>query len=812
MSRGQGASPREPYPARVFVMIHSGISAVSTFATTPRQLARCFLDGAFADQSLPLEQFDTLFQSAIMRLTRAAQRAQQDIDEPNVNATESAERTPLNEIAPNASPKQAVVMEEIHKKTPARNKSKKGGKKGTKAKKGKAVEAEPVEMAAQVEEEIVDNAVEDAPVEEKTEEAANGECGTTTASTTANTIPSDTVESSTVEDRPASPAHKAVRLTRRQLAKQEEEPRQSQQPATSLKVEPVEEQPVVDDIPRNQTEATVDMEAEATAEPENVVEAEDPLDAMHTSQAADYAASGAQEDQAFEDDEAADQIGEKQAPEIAKAKLEVVLPIKNVDPEREGVEPSIGITSDPEPKTLAPERPSDACRTPIISRTSSRRASRSPSKSPMRIEESIEALDALEEALENVGKAVSHFDPSTADKSPRKQALPKEARTPSARTKTPRKTTLASRVSRTPSAAPKSIKPTTTALARASSVRVAPAKDLRKRSTETVDYLASNRRPVSISFPTPPPPPKGRAPTKPTFQLSSDAVAAKLKAQKEERLKREAEREARGVVPKQRPISMPPVAKSTKAPTKATFQLPGEAVAAKLKAQKEERLNRVAQSSQGDQPKPRPVSISMPPPTMKSTKAPTKANFQLPGEAVAAKLKAQREERQKREEEAGAVKKAAASKARSAPIRKPVALPTRSQPGVTIPPPHPKSDTLQPPSQRSASTSSKRNSIQASRSTSVSTTASNRNSVIVPKAMVTPVDAVQQKLKGKEVFNRDKNEKEAKERERREKEEAAKQARAQAAERGRIASREWAEKQRQKMLSAVKAKEEAAGR
>jgi hypothetical protein len=72
------------------------------------------------------------------------------------------------------------------------------------------------------------------------------------------------------------------------------------------------------------------------------------------------------------------------------------------------------------------------------------------------------------------------------------------------------------------------------------------------------------------------------------------------------------------------------------------------------------------------------------------------------------------------------------------------------------------------------------------------------------------VDAVQQKLKGKEVFNRDKNEKEAKERERREKEEAAKQARAQAAERGRIASREWAEKQRQKMLSAVKAKAEAA--
>jgi hypothetical protein len=74
--------------------------------------------------------------------------------------------------------------------------------------------------------------------------------------------------------------------------------------------------------------------------------------------------------------------------------------------------------------------------------------------------------------------------------------------------------------------------------------------------------------------------------------------------------------------------------------------------------------------------------------------------------------------------------------------------------------------------------------------------------------MVTPIDAVMQKIKGKEVFNRDKMEKDAKDRERKEKEEAAKQARAQAAERGRIASREWAERQRSKMLAAVKAKAE----
>lgn len=475
-----------------------------------------------------------------------------------------------------------------------------------------------------------------------------------------------------------------------------------------------------------------------------------------------------------------------------------------MDLEAEAIAPSVQVTSEPEPKTLAAERPSDAASTPALSRTPSRRTSRSPSKSPMRIEESIEALDALEEALEDVGKAVSHFDNSREERSPRKKAAVKAPSTPNARTKTPRKTPVATRISKAPSAAPKSIKPPTSSLARASSVRAPPAKEARKGSTDTVDYLASKRRPVSVNFPTPPPPPKGRAPTKATFQLSSDAVATKLKAQKEERQKREAEREAEGLPVKQRPISMPPVAKSTKAPTKATFVLPGEAIAAKLKAQKEERQKREAESAQTDQPKARPVSISMPPPTVKSSKPPTKATFVLPGEAVAAKLKAQREERQKREEEAEAAKKAAAAAKPRGAVRKSVALPTRAQPGVSTPLPS-KTETPAPTAMRSTSLASKRTSMQPMRTTSGSTTASKRESIIVAKASVTPVDAVQQKMKGREVFNRDKMEKESKEKEKKDKEDAAKQARAQAAERGRIASREWAEKQRRKMAERAEA-------
>ena len=66
-------------------------------------------------------------------------------------------------------------------------------------------------------------------------------------------------------------------------------------------------------------------------------------------------------------------------------------------------------------------------------------------------------------------------------------------------------------------------------------------------------------------------------------------------------------------------------------------------------------------------------------------------------------------------------------------------------------------------------------------------------------------DAAAQRLKGKEVYNRDNVEKAAREKAQREKDEAVKRARAEAAERGRQASREWAEKQRRAALEKKKA-------
>ena len=269
----------------------------------------------------------------------------------------------------------------------------------------------------------------------------------------------------------------------------------------------------------------------------------------------------------------------------------------------------------------------------------------------------------------------------------------------------------------------------------------------------------------------------------------------------------------------------------------------------------------------------------------KSTKATTTSSFSLPGEAIAAKLKAQREERQKREDEA------AAKQAREKVVTKPTtAIKTRPRLSTTAAPAIKPRETktsqarqsliVANDEKRSASGSSnketeapakrptqrtskspvkakelvvkkrpsssrvgvdtnglkKRTDMEKAGITSAEsvransairrTGTGNRTSAArrepkvhfpssrpeagATKAAANKVDLVSQK--GKEVLGRDKLEKVAMEKARREKEEAAKKARADAAERGRAASREWAEKQKKKLAAAAEAakKEQAA--
>lgn len=240
--------------------------------------------------------------------------------------------------------------------------------------------------------------------------------------------------------------------------------------------------------------------------------------------------------------------------------------------------------------------------------------------------------------------------------------------------------------------------------------------------------------------------------------------------------------------------------------------------------------------------KPRPVSLSFPtpPPPPKSHKAPTISNFQLPGEAVAAKLKAAREARLAKEAENAQKKKdAATSNEQSKPSFKARAIPASLNKAPNVRQTNaskareslvngkvsinaagvgshkransatttrlataPKPRVISKDSSTSSKAASDQLKVAKRPSTAMAAIEKPRSSM----ATVATISAAGQRVpsrgtaKGKEVFNRAAAAKELAEKEKREKEEAAKKARAQAAERGRQASREWAEKQRLKKM------------
>lgn len=230
---------------------------------------------------------------------------------------------------------------------------------------------------------------------------------------------------------------------------------------------------------------------------------------------------------------------------------------------------------------------------------------------------------------------------------------------------------------------------------------------------------------------------------------------------------------------------------------------------------------------------------------VKSTKPPTRANFELPGTAVARKLKEQREERLKHEEEetpkprvfkarpihlshGPEVKLTAATKARLSMAKGEPTNKTRpsdsfaSSKRVARPGPIATAS----PNKCLSTISIAKRSIQptANGSTQPSTNGSARltrgpslkasTPIRAPSALganrptPTAEESAHQKLRGKEVFGRTRVEIMEREKAKKEKEDAARKARADAAERGRIASREWAEKQKAKKLKSGKVNEQ----
>jgi hypothetical protein len=211
---------------------------------------------------------------------------------------------------------------------------------------------------------------------------------------------------------------------------------------------------------------------------------------------------------------------------------------------------------------------------------------RSPAKPVSRIEDSVEALDQLEEALEAIDQA------ALAERilSPTNRR-PTTVMADRAKTEAPKQKSL--KQQQHPKATTMRVKPTAP---RASVIKRAASAIFKSSVPLGVEQPKPSqkapKRPISLL-----PPKELVRSTKPLtlpikFELPGEAVARKLKEQREAR---QAQRES-GEDIVGRSVPGPKIFKSTKHPTKPTFELPGEAISrrkrevqeARLKAQGEE--------------------------------------------------------------------------------------------------------------------------------------------------------------------------------------------------------------------------------
>jgi hypothetical protein len=392
-------------------------------------------------------------------------------------------------------------------------------------------------------------------------------------------------------------------------------------------------------------------------------------------------------------------------------------------------------------------------------------ASRTPSKPVARIEDPFEALDMLEEQMEAFNVAAHMRGPISPD-------MDKPV------TKSPQQS-LAAKLNENIRSTPQPKRPSTrtgTSALRMSSK--GPTRSSSVRKSTSMIFLDS---------------PKLKEEDKALVQAPPKKLASKGLA---------------SLLPPKQP------AKSSKPPTVSTFELPGEAVARRLKEQREARLSMAAAAERTAAPVTSSIRRSL------STKPPTRSNYELPGEAISrrkreehvAKYKAQEEEERKRRE------------FRAKPIRS-GATPSSVPRDTITSRARQNKPSLENSAYQAASTPSKRSSLVLSREPLSSTnnqssargrhlttessvtsqmsraTSSSTGSMSGKRSSVSLEEVQQQRLRGKEVLHRDGSYGQDREREKREREALARFAREQAAERSRLLSREWAEKQKQKRMT-----------
>lgn len=430
--------------------------------------------------------------------------------------------------------------------------------------------------------------------------------------------------------------------------------------------------------------------------------------------------------------------------------------------------------------------------------------SRSPSKPMMRIEDSVEAIDALEDAIEQVAgelptigteQLLSPTAKSILEPTPGRQSVKRKLATSSNPARSGSIKSLSSK---------------------ASSTKLSPSKSIVKEVAKSPLGDGSE-----LQKPTKATRPKDRVPSKPTAPRPSAAkdtretAATKLAtiASQKVSFSNSPAKPHANMTHKRAPgsilssVKAPFVPKpSSKPPTTSTFTLPGDAIAAKLKAEKGERQRRMEAGESIKPAKPANIVKRI---FSADKRVPTAPSYQLPGDAVAAKLKAQREARLEREAatDAEAKDKAKAFKARSIPVPRASVAPRENKASIMRMSAVQREDSIKrrgsdkeniaPPVQAQAPISTQRLEVKKIRNSiggKIANPAVSRRSMNISNQNVQ-----ERKTEPTVILSRS------------EKEEAARKARAEAAERGRLASREWAEKQRKKMeANKVKAKRESA--
>ncbi|KAJ4524773.1 hypothetical protein HRR83_000401 [Exophiala dermatitidis] len=450
-----------------------------------------------------------------------------------------------------------------------------------------------------------------------------------------------------------------------------------------------------------------------------------------------------------------------------------------------------------------------------------------------RIEDSVDAIDALEDAIEKVSENLPVLEGLQLESPVKSRKItparqPAQITIPAPSITTTKKTTATPTKSKSPQTKATAVVKTTTTTGQTKSTTARPQapKVASTKISTTSTVTRQTKKPIIDGT-------KPRASTalgsssRPALSFSNSPAktTAALPNTSEKRIPSTGSsgtslNTAKSRLSTNKPAFVP--AKSSKPPTKPTFTLPGEAISAKLKAQREERLKREEEAEkERKQFKARPVPSKVARPSVlpRETKA-SQARMSIYAngvdkENVAPQQRVSSSSSSSSSSSTGTKPRpsSTAAKVRVSSVEHPAKVANSSvrrttavgaSSVVVVERTRPTRPTTSVGENKTGVTTTAVTRGTATTTAATATAASKpRVSSLTltagQKQTVTKEDVAQQKAKGREVFGRTKIEMERAEKEKREKEDAAKRARAEAAERGRQASREWAERQKKKL-------------